>query len=173
MKMLEEVLLWHGQRYPMMEPQDAVKLIYQNEFGGGHLIRDPDACLCALHQEYVGTPQESDSPLLEDIGNGIVRVMLHSLDAAGLSVEQLGQCFLSSSQQQKGDLETFLQKLDTLRTVTASGVLPFSSGELEEYLENYKQAGYPMVSHSRKYREAYRPAYRVVRQELLPDWNEK
>ena len=30
----------HGTRYPQMEPRDAVKLAYQSEFAGGHLIRD-------------------------------------------------------------------------------------------------------------------------------------
>lgn len=29
------VLLWHIARYSKMEPTDAVKLLYQSEFGGG------------------------------------------------------------------------------------------------------------------------------------------
>ena len=36
---LEAILKIHVKRYPLMQPTDAVKLIYQNEFGGGHLIR--------------------------------------------------------------------------------------------------------------------------------------
>ena len=42
---LKQILISHAARYPLMEPTDAVKLIYQNEFGGGHLIRDTEACL--------------------------------------------------------------------------------------------------------------------------------
>ena len=38
--MLEDVLLQHFDRYPRMQPQDAVKLIYQQEFGPGHLVKD-------------------------------------------------------------------------------------------------------------------------------------
>jgi hypothetical protein len=34
--------------------------------------------------------------------------------------------------------------------------------ELETYLEAYKEAGYPMVSHSEQYRRFYNPAYRIV-----------
>ena len=45
MEELRAILLAHAKRYPLMQPQDAVKLIYQNEFGGGHLIRDEEACL--------------------------------------------------------------------------------------------------------------------------------
>ena len=40
---LQEVLLWHQQRYPRMQIQDLVKLVYQNEFAGGHMIADPRA----------------------------------------------------------------------------------------------------------------------------------
>ena len=45
MEELKAILIAHAKRYPPMQPQDAVKLIYQNEFGGGHLIRDEEACL--------------------------------------------------------------------------------------------------------------------------------
>lgn len=48
MKELETILRDHASRYPRMEPTDAVKLVYQNEFGGGHLIRNPESCLEAL-----------------------------------------------------------------------------------------------------------------------------
>ena len=48
---LEQILREHAKRYPLMQPTDAVKLIYQNEFGGGHLIRDEQACLNYLRRE--------------------------------------------------------------------------------------------------------------------------
>ena len=39
-----DILKIHTSVYPEMQPQDAVKLIYQNEFGGGHLIKEKEAC---------------------------------------------------------------------------------------------------------------------------------
>ena len=168
MDTLEQILRTHARKYPAMEPTDAVKLIYQNTFGGGHMIRDPQACRDMLRKEYENTPQIPGSPLLEDIGNGIVRVMLHSLDAVGYSVEQLGDDFIRSSQLHRGTLEEFLPKLDILRKLASEGVFTFGSEELEAYLEGYRQAGYPMVSHSQAYRQAYKPAYRVVLRSLLP-----
>ena len=45
MEELKAILITHAKRYPLMQPRDAVKLIYQNEFGGGHLICDEEACL--------------------------------------------------------------------------------------------------------------------------------
>lgn len=168
METLEQVLLRHAKKYPLMEPTDAVKLIYQNVFGGGHLIKDPAACRCALQHEYEALQQDPRAPLLETIGNGMVRVMLNALDASGYSIRQLGYDFVRSSQEHQGSLQGFLLKLDILRKVTATGAFSFTSEELETYLEAYKQAGYPMVSHSQQYRDAYKPAYRILQQKILP-----
>ena len=167
METMEQVLRSHAEKYPLMEPKDAVKLIYQNVFGGGHLIRDPEACLNALSWEYAATAQEPEGKQPEDIGNGMVRVYLGGLDAAGYTVEQLGQVFLQSAREHRGSLEEFLRKLTVLRKVTGEGVFSFDSGDLEAYLEGYEKDGYPMVSHSDRYRAAYRPAYRIVQQDLL------
>ena len=168
METLEQILHNHAKKYPLMEPQDAVKLIYQNVFGGGHLIRDPAACRCALKHEYEDTPQDPYAPLLEMIGNGMARVMLNALDRSGYSVEQLGYDFVRSSREHTGSLNGFLLKLDILRKVTASGAFGFSSEDLEAYLDAYKRSGYPMVSHSEQYRNAYKPAYRIVQLRILP-----
>lgn len=39
------VLCAHAARYPLMRPTDAVKLIYQGEFGSGHMIKNEAAAL--------------------------------------------------------------------------------------------------------------------------------
>ena len=62
----------------------------------------------------------------------------------------------------KGTLSGFLAKLSVLEELTRQGVFSFDSQALSAYLETYQQAGYPAVSHSEIYRNAYRPAYRVV-----------
>ena len=169
METLEQILHNHAKKYPLMEPQDAVKLIYQNVFGGGHLIRDPAACRCALQHEYEVTPQDPYAPVLEIIGNGMARVMLNALDRSGYSAEQLGYDFVRSAREHTGSMNGFLLKLEILRKVTASGAFGFSSEELEEYLDAYQRSCYPMVSHSEQYRQAYQPAYRIVQLRILPE----
>ena len=123
---MKSILLAHARKYPLMEPTDAVKLIYQNEFGGGHLISDADACLNFLHREYRATPQNPVAPLTEDIGNGIVRVNLASLDAHNLSLEELGQSFIRSASLHKGSMDSFLNKLSILTELTQAGHMSFS-----------------------------------------------
>ena len=162
MKELEIILRDHAARYPRMEPTDAVKLVYQNEFGGGHLIRDPESCLEALSREYAAVKKDPEVPLTEPIGNGIVRVNLAAVRPENL--EALGQAFLASAAVCRGERERFLEKLELLRQLAREGIFSFGEEALEAYLKAYAAAGYPPVSHSQAYREACRPAYRILKQ---------
>ena len=157
---LETILKSHAKRYPLMKPTDAVKLIYQNEFGGGHLIRDEETCLNYLRREYADLEKDPTVPLYEDIGNGIVRVNLAAVREEDL--EQLGKAFIDSAAKHKGTLDSFLNKLEVLRKLTAEGVFTFDTNALSVYLSEYKAAGYPVVSHSPDYRAFYKPAYRIM-----------
>lgn len=161
---LYTILQTHAVRYPEMEPTDAVKLLYQSEFGGGHLISNEDACLAYLRAEWERTPYDPDVPLVEDIGDGMVRVMLAATTDAD-ALEALGRDFIRSAANVYGTLERFLEKLALLRQLAAEGKFAFSLAELDEYLTAYEKAGYPAVSHSETYRSLYRPAYRVLRRE--------
>lgn len=166
---LRETLTAHAGRYPAMTPQDGVKLIYQNEFGGGHLIADPVRSLERLRAEYAALPSGLSAPLAEDIGNGMARINLSGLDAADYPLEALNRDFVRSAALHRGNMEAFLEKLDVLRELAEEGAFGFSSQELEEYLVPYVRSGCPAVSHSEAYRAAYHPAYRVVlRSTCLP-----
>lgn len=172
MEELEKILREHARRYPKMQPTDAVKLIYQNEFGGGHLIKDEQACLNYLRQEYASVVEDASMPLYEDIGNGIVRVNLAAVKADDL--EQLSKAFIRCAQAHKGNPDCFLRKLAVLEKLTKQGIFAFGADELSNYLEEYKKAGYPAVSHSSEYQKIYKPAYRVILRHphhLLPSNN--
>ena len=51
MSELQEIFALHLERYPQMQPQDCVKLLYQNEFGPGHSITNENEALEWLKQE--------------------------------------------------------------------------------------------------------------------------
>ena len=161
MEELRAILIAHAKRYPLMQPRDAVKLIYQNEFGGGHLIRDEQACLNYLRREYTSVAKDPTVPLYEDIGNGIIRVNLAAVKPEDL--EQLGRAFIDSAAKHKGTMDRFLNKLEVLRKLANEGVFNFDTNALNAYLSEYEAAGYPAVSHSPEYRQAYKPAYRIIR----------
>ena len=161
MEELRAILIAHAKRYPLMQPTDAVKLIYQNEFGGGHLIRDEQACLNYLRREYADLEKDPTAPLYENIGNGIIRVNLAAVKAEDL--ERLGRAFIDSAAKHKGAMDRFLNKLEVLRKLANEGVFNFDTNALNAYLSEYEAAGYPAVSHSPEYRQAYKPAYRIIR----------
>ena len=163
---LRDILISHSKKYPKMRPCDGVKLIFQNEFGGGHLIKDEDACLAYLEREYKSAEQ-TDTPLTEDIGGGIVRVELSALDANGITPSELCAIFIRSAELISGSLDSFKNKLSLLRELTQKGHFEFTVEDLDIYIEKYAAAGYPAVSHSEDYREAYHPSYRIVLADLL------
>ena len=46
MNQLENILTLHARRYPAMEAADYIKLLYQSEFGPGHMVAEGDALAC-------------------------------------------------------------------------------------------------------------------------------
>ena len=157
---MEQVFLSHFARYPELEPQDAVKLLYQASFGGGHLIADEDAAFQRLKAELDATP-ERDVPAVEPIGHSRVRLQLASPAVRRLPPERVFEAFLRSSRTPQ-DPDFFRAGLALLRSLTERDCAPFGTAALEAYLGPYEAAGCPMVSHSAGYRAAYAPAYRVL-----------
>lgn len=165
------VLSAHFENYPDMKPQDAVKLIYQNEFGPGHMITDPKKSLVRLEQEMAQlSPAPDQEPLYESIGNGLCRLNLRPCLKKGIPLEDINRLFLQAAQSTKGDMRSFQKKLMCLEQMADRDETPFYAAELDYYLILYKEKGCPAVSHSDAYRAAYAPAYRVVVQKHLKDY---
>jgi hypothetical protein len=80
---MRELFLTHFQRYPLMQIQDMVKLIFQNEFAGGHMLTDEAMSLNRLTEEFRtirrNSSDLSSQSLIEDIGNGLVRLHLQGI----------------------------------------------------------------------------------------------
>lgn len=163
MNELAAALREHASRYPLMLPLDAVKVVYQNEFGGGHLITDTGESLVRLETEYALAGWDAATPLLESIGNDMARLHLAAAKAQGIPAGVIHKLFVRSAARPQGTQEAFEAKLATLASAAAADVFCFTIGDLERYLDEYAKAGYPVVSHSAAYRAAYRPAYRVVK----------
>jgi hypothetical protein len=172
---LEDILVNHYKIYPRMQIQDMVKLIYQNEFAGGHMVDNKAESLKRLREELASVSNTSgseamdrsmcstvNSELFEDIGNGSFRLHLCGLKGRTVSPETINGFFVYTANSNKGSMAGFEDKLTVLRDLCGRGILPYSISDLDEYLSIYKKRGYPPVSHSDDYREAYSPAYRVV-----------
>ena len=156
-----------------MEPADLVKLIYQSEFAGGHLIADAAQSEVRMKEErraastagaplFASVDPKTGVRAFEDIGGGLCRLHLAALDALGLSTATANRFFVNTAQEVQGDVVHFEEKLGVLLDCCRKGLLPFGEAEAVAYIVQLKEKGYPPVSHSEVYRKTYHPAYRVV-----------
>ena len=165
--MLEDILLQHFDRYPKMEPQDAVKLVYQQEFGPGHLIRDEKKAFAFLRQELagVGEPLPGEA-LYESIGNGLCRLNLRPCKAKDIPAEDILRLFMETANGMQGDKKKFIAGIHALQKLAEEDETPFEPVQLDIFLAKYPRSC-PAVHHSDAYRLAYQPCYRVVSQQRL------
>lgn len=152
---MRQILLDHSRRYPAMTPNDYIKLLYQSEFGGGHLIADPARALARLKDELATMRPETPAPAFESIGGGLMRLHLQHLSSLGLRPETANGLFLCACEP-RGSMEGLNAKLDLL-----AETFPDMPG-LAEAIADYRAAGCPAMSHTESYRSAYNPAYRLV-----------
>ena len=134
---VKQILLKHFAIYPKMQVIDAVKLLYQSEFGGGHMITNPEQSLNRLKQEWKQRQKSSEKTIVEEIGDGISRIDLAALDE-GLAPETFNQMFINTAEHTVGTIENFEKKLAVLRELCTSGELPFHVEEFDCYLNEYK-----------------------------------
>lgn len=146
-----------------MQLKDVAKLLYQSEFGGGHMITDETKSLKRIQEEYnsLNSVLRTQKTIIEAIGDNICRIYLSSL-TNGLSAEVLNQMFVKSANQKKGTLDGLEEKITACIDACRDGRLPFSEEKATLFFENWKKDGYPAIRHSDIYRETYHPAYRVI-----------
>lgn len=164
---LKYIIEQQAARYPKMQPQDAVKLVYQHVFGNGHMIKDRESGLDFIRKEYETVKFAHDGedlsalPFSEDIGNWYARIHLLKVEDDEQLVS-VNDAFVASAALGGGNLEYFLSRLYFLNELASYGMFEFDEEDMAEYLAEYEKQNYPVVSHSQRYKEFYDPAYRVI-----------
>jgi hypothetical protein len=157
-----ELLLLHAARYPLAEPTDLLKLVYQSAFGAGHLITD-----LARVTRYIEEEMQTAEPtgnLLEPIGGGYARLYLGAARQAGLSAEEIASRFFRASEKVP-DPRRFETLLSELFALSRQGAFCFTAEALSDAVFAWEAAGRPLFRHSERYRRAYAPAYRLTLEE--------
>lgn len=167
--MLDDILVSHFTAYPKMQPQDAVKLIYQNEFGARHLLRDQKKARAFLHEELSALSPNAKQPLYEMIGNGLCRLNLSACLSRQIDEEMIFCLFVDAAAHTRGEKRSFYEKLRVLEELAEADETPFDPIDLDVFLMHYKDRGCPVLHHSVEYQIAYAPAYRLVLQKQLKD----
>jgi len=157
---LVALLKGHAQQYPCMQVRDAVKLIYQNEMGPGHMVKSEADSLRRLETEFQNA--QASGPFFEDIGNGLCRMYLGALKDEEIELSTVNRFFLHTANTHQGSVPALEDKLTGLVEACRRGELPFSVEGVESFIQEQRSQGYPPISHSDEYRRQYAPAYRVV-----------
>jgi hypothetical protein len=159
----------HLVRYPVMQIQDVYKLLYQGEFGVGHIIHDLATARGCLVSELNQVSGKSSEPLSEVISpdNAMIRTHLRPFKAKQLDPETLLQAMMKTTRSMMPDTARFIGYWKVVMQAIHHRLLPFSVREADDFWKEMQQQGFPAIHHSKEYQEAYHPAYRVIKAEYL------
>ena len=156
---MKNLIKAHCEAYPKLRARDLLKLVYQSSYGCEHLLSDVDSATERITEEHARLAASSPRDI-ECIGD-YCRVPLSYLDR-GLSPRTLAQLFcLSAAPDAEGDAKLECG-LSTLTELAESGEIAISLEELSREISAWREAGFPAVSHSEKFRTEYSPSYRVI-----------
>lgn len=151
-----EILQAHAARYPLMQPQDYAKLLYQSEFGPRHMLPWHDN----LQQEWQALPNHAPqtTPQPEPIGGGFSRFHLSGAYPPA-AVPLLNRLFQMTASLRRGSAAGLQQKIEQLLELPQANQLP----RLKPWLNNWRRQDFPPAHHSALFRQVYQPHYRLLR----------
>ena len=153
----------HFHRYPLLQPQDVLKFLHQSTFGCGHLIASPTAAAEYIRQEMAECADSSVT--IEDLDGDFCRVHLSYMKKLDVSADTLANLLAFSAQDPCGDKESIETRLNVALSMAKNGEFPFSFASLNQEVIPWRSAGFPARHHSEVFRNAYAPAYRVIKKE--------
>jgi hypothetical protein len=151
---------------PLLAAQDIYKLAHQSVFGPGHIISSVESAKGHLDKEMASLgPAAPHERAVEDLGGGMARVNLRPFRDSGGSLDGLLDAMLETAKEmaEPGKASPAMaERLDAARGMLVAQGKKVMAEELERIAKEQAEKGYPHVGHSKAYRDAYWPAYRVV-----------
>jgi len=165
---VENLIRAHFERRPLMRAKDAYKLLHQGVFGVGHIMGDESWAWLKAEAEGLDLEEQPDEPLLEEVSadDSMVRVNLRPYLRRGLPLERLFSA-MKKTAGLGGSPRDFLEAWTLFKTLANSGEIGIDKAEMDELDEGLRSGGCRPQHHSDAYRDAYHPAYRVVRRDSL------
>lgn len=171
MKFVNQLLSAHLARYPAMQLDDIYKLLHQAALGPGHAVENPAAARKRLAEE-IAALGEAPGELLQDVispDGRLARVHLRPYLAAGGDPDTLHRAFVATANSYPASPDKLAKFCACLGDLAAAGGIAFTREATLAYFDDIARGGYPAIHHSEAYRNAYRPAYRVVALDLLQE----
>lgn len=162
--MIGRVVSEQTERYPMMQIQDLYKLVYQGVMGSGHAVGSVAAAEKWLSDELLSMGEcLPGEKAVERLSVDIVRVNLRPFVATGGDAAALLDGFIRTGREYSGYAADLIRVWEAVAKVQSL----FTLSQMVSYFSKQEEAGFPAVHHSQVYREFYRPAYRVVAENIF------
>lgn len=161
---MRNILLYENKIHPQAQPQDYIKLIFQSEFGPGHLIASADYSKQRLVDEW---NQVKDLPFEEsqDIGDGFVRLNIKGI--SNYQLENINLAFFNSANETNGSESRFMDKIGLFLKMAEENLFNFNYDIAQKAVNEYLSGGIRPTSHTKIYHSHYTPAYRVVNKKYI------
>lgn len=166
------ILLSHYQRYPLMEVEDYIKLIYQSSLGPYHFQGNPNYENVSLRIKTELSQVKSSYDLIEDIGNDYVRVHLGVIKNNRISIDEVIEAFINSMNDFFNiDSATinFMLGINYLKIFIVGVQEEIKANESIFKIDEYLKSGIRPIHHSQTFRDNYYPHYRVIAKKHLKE----
>lgn len=165
-ELVRQHLIW----YPLMEPRDIYKLLYQGVMGSEHLISSPEGFSQYLVEEFAPLISDPSERLLEPVrpNRTLLRVNLRAYKCQQQQVDLLIPALLDTARSFSGDL-TQLQAAwtDFVQSCEQGWVTNFDLKQVHQFSARLEKLGYPAAHHSEIYSHTYQPAYRLISDQFI------
>lgn len=156
---LQKILLAQAKNKNGFHTQDAIKLIYQNEFHAEHLIGSPEKVLQSLKEEIENNTLNTDF-FSEDIGNETVRFHLTKCDEKAQQL--IADFFMLSFENKVKSKESFLKKCNELIDLAKENNDFLPNEPVEKIISKYLQSGIRAIHHSDDFKNSNIVHYRIM-----------
>ncbi len=161
MDKLKQTVLEHIKKYPEMELQDILKMLFQNEFGPKHLAENEIECFKSLSTEINSIDYNENEELFEDIGCDALRLNLKAIPV-GTDLNYINKIIVNSASEFCGTNEKLVVKFGLLVVMAENQEIPFDIERVRDETNAFSKNGFKPISHSEVYKQNYSPSYRVI-----------
>jgi len=159
--LLEQHLSW----YPLMELRDFYKLIYQGVMGSEHLLTSAENYIQYLQDEFRLIQPEASLRLIEPVrrDEALLRINFAPYKARDLELDRLTPALLETAQLVRGTKTELRTAWAAFVELCMHGhICNFDANVILRFSKRLEEADYPAAHHSEVYRQAYKPAYRLI-----------
>ena len=163
---IEKSLFQQLHEYPQSTLKDVYKSFFQDEYGPGHLLEDPERARTAFDQELASMKSRGRREF-EPCGRGLHfhRAPLDLVKDGIIEADEYFDAFLDGASEfmlpDKALWEKKWLALLEVLTPMRRSIKNFEQDALE--IAKTLERGHWVMHHSRLYRKAYDPHYRIIR----------